>query len=135
MQDLDDIKKFITDATVILAEVENNKELINTLSSYATNAISNISIFTQGNLQSILALFATSIVNVGGDSLLIHCEYLAKARAILIDKGGFTPEEAYGILITKKEAVEKLVHNLQDTVTKYKDEEAAKKTKKTQKEN
>lgn len=111
MKEIEDLKKLALEAATIMAAVEENKELIGTLGTYATTSIDSISKFLQGNIESIISVFTIGLVNTWGDNLKLRCQYIGEARKILVDSG-FTPEEAYDILKDKNKELHDTVNDV-----------------------
>jgi len=116
MRELDQLKDILAQSAVIIAEIEKNKASIQMLGTYATVSIDEVSKFLQANLESILGAITTTLVNTWGDSLIKRCVYISRARSILINDGGFTPEEAYAILESKKDELAKTITEFQKQV-------------------
>jgi len=122
VKEVEQLKELLTQSTIIIAEMEQNKEAIKILGAYTTIAIDGLSTFLQGNVESVLTMFVSSLTNTWGKGLIQRCGYLGEARKELI-KAGFTPDEAYAILETKQEELKDTLNNISKAMRKYRDDQ------------
>ena len=128
MKELNELKEMLVQGATVIAELEQNKESIQMLATYTTVAVDGVSKFLQGNLESIVGMCTTTVVNGWGKNFIKRCDYMVEARTVLVD-GGFTPEEAYDIIVSKKDELPEFLQAIAKGVKNYQDEQTAKKTK------